>query len=308
MSQFIAKSGGNTYHGKIYADYENENIQSRNIDRRSRSALGLKAGGGLSATDLNRLHSYHDLNGDVGGYIKQDKLWWYGSLRDQNVQSRCCRTSRSSRSRRTSSNITGKVHLRAQHQQQARSAFAQWGKKQQPNRLDTFLVARDRGHPQQRRLDLEPGLLGAHLQGRLGQRRQRQDVLRGPRRPVPLPVAEHALHDRRRPTQTSRTNIVSGGNRDGWFAHPDAQPGARLAQLLQGRLGAAVTTSRSAASSSTSASTTCAGRTASARCRATCCTILRNGVAVRSAPLPVADRVAERPADERRCTSPTPGG
>ena len=32
MTQFIAKSGGNTYHGRIYADYENENIQSRNID------------------------------------------------------------------------------------------------------------------------------------------------------------------------------------------------------------------------------------------------------------------------------------
>src|SRR5882672_8080018 len=41
MSQFIAKSGGNTYHGKIYADYENENIQSRNIDA-AQIALGVK--------------------------------------------------------------------------------------------------------------------------------------------------------------------------------------------------------------------------------------------------------------------------
>ena len=46
MSQFIAKSGGNTYHGKIYADYENENIQSRNIDA-AQIALGVKGGGGL---------------------------------------------------------------------------------------------------------------------------------------------------------------------------------------------------------------------------------------------------------------------
>ena len=46
MSQFIAKSGGNTYHGKIYADYENENIQSRNIDD-AQIALGVKGGGGL---------------------------------------------------------------------------------------------------------------------------------------------------------------------------------------------------------------------------------------------------------------------
>ena len=41
MSQFIAKSGGNTYHGKIYADYENENIQSRNIDA-AQIALGVQ--------------------------------------------------------------------------------------------------------------------------------------------------------------------------------------------------------------------------------------------------------------------------
>src|SRR5436309_6662694 len=74
MSQFIAKSGGNTYHGKIYADYENEKIQSRNIDA-AQIGLGLKAGGGLTETDLNRLHKYYDLNGDVGGYLKPDKFW-----------------------------------------------------------------------------------------------------------------------------------------------------------------------------------------------------------------------------------------
>ena len=51
MTQFIAKSGGNTYHGRIYADYENENIQSRNIDD-AQIALGVKGGGGLGPTDL----------------------------------------------------------------------------------------------------------------------------------------------------------------------------------------------------------------------------------------------------------------
>src|SRR5262245_44831319 len=89
MSQFIAKSGGNTYHGKIYADYENQNIQSRNIDD-SQIALLSKGGlgfGNLAPTDVNRLHSYHDLNGDVGGFVVKDKLWWYGSLRDQDAQS-----------------------------------------------------------------------------------------------------------------------------------------------------------------------------------------------------------------------------
>src|SRR3954466_2670615 len=66
MTQFIAKSGGNTYHGKIYSDYESERVQSRNIDA-AQIKLGLKAAGGLKETDLNRLHKYYDLNGDVGG-------------------------------------------------------------------------------------------------------------------------------------------------------------------------------------------------------------------------------------------------
>ena len=31
LSQFISKSGGNTYRGRLYADYQNESIQARNI-------------------------------------------------------------------------------------------------------------------------------------------------------------------------------------------------------------------------------------------------------------------------------------
>ena len=138
MSQFIAKSGGNTYHGKIYADYENENIQSRNIDA-AQIALGVKGGGGLQATDLNRLHSYHDVNGDVGGYVKIDKLWWYSSLRDQDAQSLLPNFPVKPFETRLR-NITGKGTLAVTTNNKV-VAFAQWGQKQQPNRLDTFLVA-----------------------------------------------------------------------------------------------------------------------------------------------------------------------
>ena len=117
MSQFISKSGGNTYHGKIYADYESENVQSRNIDA-DQIKLGLKAGGGLTETDLNRLHSYYDLNGDVGGYLKPDKLWWYGSLRDQKVQSLLPNFPVQPFETHLS-NISAKGDVRDQHEQQA---------------------------------------------------------------------------------------------------------------------------------------------------------------------------------------------
>jgi hypothetical protein len=137
MSQFIAKSGGNTYHGKVYADYENENIQSRNIDA-AQIALGVKGGGGLQATDLNRLHSYHDVNGDIGGFVKVDKLWWYSSLRDQDAQSLLPNFPVKPFETRLR-NVTGKVTY-ALSTNNKLVGFAQWGQKQQPNRLDTFLV------------------------------------------------------------------------------------------------------------------------------------------------------------------------
>jgi hypothetical protein len=138
MTQFIAKSGGNSYHGKLYGDYEAERIQSRNIDA-AQIKLGLKAGGGLTETDLNRLHKYYDLNGDVGGYLKKDKLWWYGSLRKQDAESLL-------------PNFPVKPFATLLHNVSAKATYAvstnnkligygTWGKKQQPNRLDTFLVA-----------------------------------------------------------------------------------------------------------------------------------------------------------------------
>jgi len=138
MSQFIAKSGGNTYHGKIYADYETEKIQSRNIDA-DQIRLGLKAGGGLKETDLNRLHSYYDLNGDVGGYLKPDKMWWYGSLRDQKVQSLLPNFPVKPFETHLS-NISAKGTY-AINTNNKLIGFGTWGKKTQPNRLDTFLIA-----------------------------------------------------------------------------------------------------------------------------------------------------------------------
>ena len=38
--------------------------------------------GGLKPEDVNRLTKYHDLNADVGGYIKKDRLWFFASARN----------------------------------------------------------------------------------------------------------------------------------------------------------------------------------------------------------------------------------
>lgn len=80
FSQFIAKSGGNTYRGGVYLDYYGENFSTRNIDD-AQIATGLTGGPAVDVRDLNRTTRYRDINGDLGGYVIKDRLWWYGSFR-----------------------------------------------------------------------------------------------------------------------------------------------------------------------------------------------------------------------------------
>jgi hypothetical protein len=71
----VIKSGGNQLRGTFYGDYENQDWQGTNVDARLQS-LGIGQG--------VRTLKYYDLNGDIGGPIKRDKLWFYGSIRRQN--------------------------------------------------------------------------------------------------------------------------------------------------------------------------------------------------------------------------------
>jgi hypothetical protein len=70
----VIKSGGNNLRGTLYTDYQNEHLQGANIDSRL-AALGIGEG--------TRTLKYFDVNGDVGGPILRDKLWYYTSLRRQ---------------------------------------------------------------------------------------------------------------------------------------------------------------------------------------------------------------------------------
>ena len=80
LGQFVSKSGGNAYHGNIYADNQTEAMEGSNIDQ-SQIARGLQGAPGFDVQDLNRMQYFRDFNADVGGYIKKDRLWWYGAYR-----------------------------------------------------------------------------------------------------------------------------------------------------------------------------------------------------------------------------------
>ena len=87
QTQFIVKSGGNDYHGSLYADYQNESVQAHNISA-DQIARGAQGGVGLKPEDVNRMHVYRDFNAELGGYVSKDKIWWYGSYRNFNVEAR----------------------------------------------------------------------------------------------------------------------------------------------------------------------------------------------------------------------------
>lgn len=78
FSTLISKSGGNTYHGSFYADYQNDKMQVHNIDD-AQLAMGVTGGGSLTAVDVNRTAGWREINFGMGGYIVKDKVWWYGS-------------------------------------------------------------------------------------------------------------------------------------------------------------------------------------------------------------------------------------
>ncbi len=69
----VIKSGGNQFRGDLYYDYENEKLQGNNITDELRRR---------GASDFVIL-KYRDPNLTAGGPIKRDKLWYFGSYRDQ---------------------------------------------------------------------------------------------------------------------------------------------------------------------------------------------------------------------------------
>ena len=81
FSNFVSKSGSNTYHGTMYFDFENDSMEAHNIDA-AQIAAGVKGSQYLATTDLNRLSLFRDFTADAGGFLKKDKLWWYFGYRN----------------------------------------------------------------------------------------------------------------------------------------------------------------------------------------------------------------------------------
>ena len=72
----VVKQGGDTTHGGAYVDYENPSFQGHNI-----TPAQQEEGAGMGT----RITRYQDYDGDIGGHIKKDKLWYFFGLRDERL-------------------------------------------------------------------------------------------------------------------------------------------------------------------------------------------------------------------------------
>jgi hypothetical protein len=236
-SNFVSKSGGNEFHGKIYADYQNKSVQRENIpDDWTFLCPGGRCGN-LTPSDLNRMESYRDINGDIGGYVPglQDRLWWYGSYRDQRIKTQV--PNFPVKAFETGlRNVTGKVTY-ALTQNNKLTAYAMAGQKHQPNRMDTFLVGATTarhssedstwqqkywGHTY--KAGYESVISGSSfLEIRAGQFKYEWPNFRYSEAPA---------------YQDIGNQIVSGGNRDGWFNIPSRnQVAGSVTYYKDGMLG-----------------------------------------------------------------------
>ena len=79
LTQFVGKSGSNTPAVSLYYDFEDDGIQSKNLE----ADQVRPAPGATINPDGNRLASYKNLNVDVGGPLWKDKVWGYFAYLNQ---------------------------------------------------------------------------------------------------------------------------------------------------------------------------------------------------------------------------------
>src|SRR5690349_6321128 len=73
----IPREGGNQFNGLFIGSFTNHSLQSDNL------TVALKLRGLTSATTVKRAY---DVDPAVGGPIVKDRLWFWGSVRQQNTE------------------------------------------------------------------------------------------------------------------------------------------------------------------------------------------------------------------------------
>jgi len=132
QSNFLGKSGGNRFSGEFYVDGYNNSFQGSNLSEThtrptSEGGYGFREGS-------NEVLRYYDVNFNLGGPIKKDKIWWHFSWRRQfnAVEQPLFKFDQSFDT--WNQNPSAKVTYQL-NQKNKIIGYYQWNMKEQPNRL-----------------------------------------------------------------------------------------------------------------------------------------------------------------------------
>jgi hypothetical protein len=132
QSQFIAKSGGNTFSGEAYVDWYNNSLQGSNIpdDYTAPTAFNNSP----IRAHSNEIDRYHDWALNIGGPVVRDRMWWFGTYRTQFNAVAQPNFNFDSTFDTKLWNAVGKLTYQA-NQKHKFIGYYQWGQKLQPTRL-----------------------------------------------------------------------------------------------------------------------------------------------------------------------------
>jgi Carboxypeptidase regulatory-like domain len=136
QSQFIARSGSNTFQGEYHADWYNNTLQGSNIPEEymQPTAFGGTNGSNAIRRGSNEIQKYFDHDINAGGPILKDRAWFFGTYRQQQNAVAQPNFLFDSTFDTKLWNAVGK----ATYQVNAKNkliGYYQWGQKVQPNRL-----------------------------------------------------------------------------------------------------------------------------------------------------------------------------
>jgi len=132
QSQFIAKSGGNQFSGEFYQDWYNNSLQGSNIP--DSYIVPTAFNNSPIRAHSNEITKYWNSSLNVGGPIKKDKIWWFGTYNKQANAVQQPNFTFDKTFDTTLWNAVAKSTYQI-NQKNKLIGYYQWGQKIQPNRL-----------------------------------------------------------------------------------------------------------------------------------------------------------------------------
>ncbi len=132
QSQFIARSGSNSFQGEYHLDWYNNSLQSSNIP--DSYTVPTAFNNSPIRAGSNEILGYYDHDINLGGPIKKDKLWYFFTYREQQNQLSQPNWNFDKTFNTKLWNPVAKVTYQM-NQKNKFIGYYQWGQKEQPNRM-----------------------------------------------------------------------------------------------------------------------------------------------------------------------------